>query len=234
MRQAKLVVMDLAGTTIVDSGDVASSLCKAFALRGFEVPHDWANALMGIPKTVAISDLLVRLGVDGRSVGFMPLVNEIHDLFVADMIDHYSVTAPAAVIDGVEDVISRMYAAGLIVYFDTGFDRTIANEIVRQVGWTSRAWYRGVITSSDVDNGRPFPDMIYEIMRRCSVRYPDSVVKIGDTPSDIQQGERAGCGMVIGVTYGTHGEEALRLAGATAIANTPDEILGHLGLDGDF
>lgn len=233
MRQAKLVVMDLAGTTIVDTGDVASSLCKAFETRGFEVPHQWANSLMGIPKTVAIGEILSRLGIDTKSIEFPGLVKEIHGLFVADMIDHYSVTAPARVIDGIEDVISRIYAAGMIVYFDTGFDRTIADVIIGQVGWVSREWYRGVITASDVDNGRPFPDMIYEIMRRCAIRYPYSVVKVGDTPSDMQQGERAGCGVVIGVTYGTHNADDLRLSGATGIANSPDEILRHIGLDGD-
>ena len=33
---------------------------------------------------------------------------------------------------------------------------------------------------------------------------PEEVAKIGDTPADIEEGRAAGCGLVVGVTYGTH------------------------------
>nr|MCU0317142.1 hypothetical protein [Fimbriimonadaceae bacterium] len=36
-----------------------------------------------------------------------------------------------------------------------------------------------------------------------------AVAKIGDTPSDLMEGSAAGCGLVIGVTNGTHSEGQL-------------------------
>ena len=35
------------------------------------------------------------------------------------------------------------------------------------------------------------------------------VAKVGDTPSDLQEGTAAGCGLVIGVANGTHTREQL-------------------------
>ena len=43
------------------------------------------------------------------------------------------------------------------------------------------------------------------------------VVKIGDTPADMEQGLAAGCGLVVGVTYGTHTREQLDAAGVHII-----------------
>ena len=41
-------------------------------------------------------------------------------------------------------------------------------------------------------------------MQRVGVVDPQRVVKVGDTPSDLQEGSRAGCRWVVGVTAGTH------------------------------
>ena len=38
---------------------------------------------------------------------------------------------------------------------------------------------------------------------------PAAVAKIGDTPSDLGEGNAAGCGLVIGVTNGTHTREQM-------------------------
>lgn len=232
MTQIKLVVFDLAGTTIVDSGDVSSVLCHAFEKHGQITTHERATAVMGISKRTAIEMLLSEQGRPVQSIETQSLIDDIHRTFIDSMIEHYTSVSPAAVIPGIEDVVSEIYATGRYIYFDTGFDREIATRIIELVGWKGREWYRGVVCSDDVDHGRPYPDMIYEVMRRCAVRYPDRVAKVGDTPSDMKQGEAAGCGVIIGVTYGTHPESPLRLAGATAIAHEPSEILQHLGITG--
>lgn len=232
MTQIKLVVFDLAGTTIVDSGDVSSVLCYAFEKHGQTVAHERATAIMGISKKVAIEMLLLEAGRSIQAADTQHLINAIHRTFVDSMIDHYTSVSVASAIPGIEEVLAEIYASGRYVYFDTGFDREIATRIVDIVGWKGREWYRGVVCSDDVNHGRPYPDMIYEIMRRCAVRYPDRVAKVGDTPSDMKQGETAGCGLIIGVTYGTHSETPLRLAGATAIAHEPNQILEHLDVVG--
>jgi phosphoglycolate phosphatase-like HAD superfamily hydrolase len=41
-------------------------------------------------------------------------------------------------------------------------------------------------------------------MRRTNVSDPKTVAKVGDTPADLGEGDSAGCGWNVGVTYGTH------------------------------
>ena len=50
-----------------------------------------------------------------------------------------------------------------------------------------------IITASDVEKGRPAPDMIREACRRLGIAEPnkDSVWKVGDTLLDIQEGVNA-------------------------------------------
>ncbi len=55
------------------------------------------------------------------------------------------------------------------------------------------------VTSDEVPQGRPHPDLILEAMKRTGVEDVASVMKVGDTPSDLLEGTAAGCGMVVGV-----------------------------------
>ena len=48
------------------------------------------------------------------------------------------------------------------------------------------------------------------------------VVKVGDTPSDIRSGRAAGCGLVVGVSYGTHTRGEL-------LRHVPDAVIDDLG-----
>jgi len=60
-----------------------------------------------------------------------------------------------------------------------------------------------------VPRGRPHPDMIQLLMSRFEIRDPKEVAKVGDTPADLEEGTNAGCGLVIGVTQGTHSRTQL-------------------------
>ena len=68
--------------------------------------------------------------------------------------------------------------------------------------------------------GRPFPDMIHEAMRRTGVHESWRVAKVGDTPSDLQEGAAAGCALIIGVTAGTHSASLLRVHPHTHLVET--------------
>jgi len=62
--------------------------------------------------------------------------------------------------------------------------------------------------------------MILELCRRAGCS-PAEAIKVGDTPSDIEEGRAAGVGLNVGVLYGTHSEnELMRLR--------PDALLGDI------
>lgn len=60
------------------------------------------------------------------------------------------------------------------------------------------------ITSSDVPRGRPAPYMIFRIMERLGIFDVHQVMKVGDSPADMEEGFNAGCGEVVGVLSGAH------------------------------
>jgi phosphoglycolate phosphatase-like HAD superfamily hydrolase len=74
--------------------------------------------------------------------------------------------------------------------------------ILARLGWRERI--DASIASDEVDRGRPYPDMILELMRRFDVSNPSRVAKVGDTPADLEEGDNAGCGLIVGVIGGTH------------------------------
>jgi phosphoglycolate phosphatase-like HAD superfamily hydrolase len=66
--------------------------------------------------------------------------------------------------------------------------------------------------------------MIVELCRRAGVQ-PHQVIKIGDTPADIQEGQSAQVGLNVGVTYGTHTREQLLPFGPDKLIDSLDELL---------
>ena len=66
------------------------------------------------------------------------------------------------------------------------------------------------IASDEVQKGRPEPYMIQKAMKLLGIKDPFDVINIGDTPSDIKSGVRAGCRLSLGVTNGTHTHEQLK------------------------
>lgn len=77
------------------------------------------------------------------------------------------------------------------------------------------------ITSDEVNSGRPHPDMIFRCMEEFNVRNPEAVIKVGDTPVDIQEGRNAGVGAVFSMTNGTHTRAQL-------LQHQPDFLLASM------
>ena len=76
--------------------------------------------------------------------------------------------------------------------------------ILDRLGWKKNPLIAATITSDEVPRGRPHPDMIRALMAKLGIGDPANVAKVGDTPADLDEGTAAGCGLVVGVTEGTH------------------------------
>ena len=114
---------------------------------------------------------------------------------------------------------------------DTGFSRVITQVILDRLGWLSSQLIDATICSDEVERGRPYPDMIHALMGQLNVSDARRVAKVGDTPVDLQEGEQAGCGRVIGVTGGTHSRRELEAYYHTDLVETVAELPALLGLD---
>lgn len=217
----ELVVFDMAGTTVHDGDAVNAYLRAALLNAGLEVSRDEVNAVMGIAKPLAIRTLLTEKhpGVEIAEEAVL----QIHDDFLARMLAFYRTDPNVREIAGATATFRTLRAAGVKVALDTGFSRPIADAILERLGWDT-GLLDATVTSDEVAQGRPYPDMIYRIMELTGVADTKRVAKVGDTPSDLQEGTAAGCGWVVGVTEGSHTEAELVAHPHTHLLPTVAEI----------
>jgi len=224
----RLVVFDVAGTTVLDGDLVVESMQAALGDRVNVTTQD-VRDVMGLPKPLAIRHLLSSHGT--LSGDAMPqAVEEIHGRFRTGLIASYQKDGAITPAPGALRVFSALRKEGIRVVLDTGFSRDILEPILTQLDWVEGRAIDFSIASDEVERGRPHPDMIYRAMSLVGVTEPATVVKVGDTPADLLQGLAAGCGMVVGVTYGTHSRTQLEREGVQTIDRLPD-LLPLLGVD---
>jgi phosphonatase-like hydrolase len=223
----KLVVFDLAGTTVKDDRNVHAVLQKSLNAHGVTVSLEDCNDVMGLPKPIAIRDLLERRYEGSRPIS-AAWIDEIHKRFVKEMIAFYKTDPSVSEKDGVSDTFRRLKANHVKVVVDTGFDRQITDPLLERLGWKTDGLIDGSVTSDEVERGRPYPDLIFRAMELMNVNDAQQVVKVGDTISDMQEGLAAGCGMVVGVTTGAFSREALQLANPTHLIEQLPQLLDIL------
>jgi phosphonatase-like hydrolase len=196
----ELAIFDIAGTTLYDPDGVGR--CVKAALTAANVPwtHEQLNGMMGIPKPVVIASVL-------DSAGLSLSVEAIHEDFRSRMIDYYVSDPEVREIEGASALFKLLNENGRKVALDTGFDRQIVETILDRLHWRDLVDF--TVASDEVEKGRPAPDLVYRCMECLKVSDSNQVAKIGDTPSDLGEGTSAGCGLVIGVTHGTHRAEEL-------------------------
>jgi phosphonatase-like hydrolase len=205
----QLVIFDMAGTTVRDDDSVNTCLRQALAASQLEVSRDEVNTVMGMPKPMAIRLLVERKQPSGQA-GAPALVTAIYDDFLRRMICFYRTAPQVEPMPDAYPVLCRLKQAGLRLALDTGFSRPIVNVILERLGWSHGLLLDATVASDEVTRGRPHPDLIFKAMQLTDVTDPRAVAKVGDTPSDLQEGTAAGCGLVIGVTNGTHTQEQLK------------------------
>jgi phosphonatase-like hydrolase len=229
----RLVVFDMAGTTVHDDDAVNASFSDALRAGGVERSRDAINAVMGLAKPRAIDLLLDPMPDDAAAetrASRKTKIDAIHRDFTDRMIAHYSKSPAVREIDGASEVFKALKSAGLRVALDTGFDRRIANAVLRRMRWIPLGLVDATVTSDEVRDGRPAPDMIFRAMTLTGVGIANDVAKVGDTPSDLNEGTNAGCGVVVGFTGGTHSGDQLAAAPHTHLIANLRELLDIIGV----
>lgn len=223
----ELIVFDLAGTTVRDNKDVHRMLKNAMNVFGISISIDEANAVMGIPKPIAIKQLLEVKNYPDISP---ELIHHIHVEFVEQMIEFYQKDASVGEKEGVSNTFKVLKERGVKIVVDTGFDRQITDPLLTRLGWKRDMLIDTSVTSDEVEHGRPFPDLIFKAMQLTGVTDVKKVVKVGDTPSDLQEGTNAGCQFVIGITSGAFSRLQLEVEPHTHLVDQVPDVLNILEL----
>ena len=219
----QLVVFDIAGTTVTDNGNVTHSLLYAFQNFGYNIPEDEVRVLMGYRKTEAITILLKKYYQD-ELLNNESLVESIHELFIDHMIQFYE-NEDIQPMQNSQKTFEALQAANILVALNTGFPKLVTDTILKKLNWQNTHLINMVISSDEVENGRPHADMINKIMATLQITNAKNVAKVGDTSVDIQEGKNAGCGLIISVTTGAFSKEHLKEMNPVFTVDDLDEII---------
>lgn len=204
----KLVVFDMAGTTVADESGVMDTFKASLAKYGYEVPLNEIGPLMGYEKRLAIKTMLEKHEPDATKLTD-ELIDNIHQHFVDTLVNHYRNATYLEALPHAEETLLALRGQGIKVGLNTGFSRIIADSIVNNLKWRERGLFDYMICSDEVPAGRPDPAMIHHIMSEAGITNPAEVAKVGDTEVDINEGKNVGCKYIIAVTTGAFTREQL-------------------------
>lgn len=220
MLPIKLVVFDMAGTTIQDKKEVETCFSKACKMTGLEVSDQRILSLQGYSK-IQVFQLLWGEHLGETSPNLKEKVEYSYTTFTEILEDHYT-NNNVYPTDGCLEIINFLHKNQIKVALTTGFYRKVTDMILEKIGWlqgldanrvntSGNAFIDVSIASDEVQKGRPEPFMIKKAMKSLGISDPKSVINIGDTPSDLQSGIRAECRLSLGLTNGTHSYDQLKI-----------------------
>ena len=217
MQPIKLVVFDMAGTTVTDQHEVEACFAEAASQTGLVATPERVLAMQGLAKRYVFETLWTEQLGDGH-VHIDKNVDVSYDAFRQILENHYR-TNGATPTQGCLDTFDYLRERGIPIALTTGFYRVVTDIILDKLGWLDGLDNQRVgkpgsliqlsIASDEVVRGRPYPDMIERAMRQFDVINPNEVINIGDTPSDLLSGRAAGVALNLGVTNGTHSADQL-------------------------
>ena len=217
MSSIKMVVFDMAGTTVNENNVVYKTLRKAINEAGFNFTLDEVLAEgAGKEKLQAIKSILSAYAGKHDE----ELANTIYKNFIAQLAEAYSTLAIAPVDNAVE-LFAALKEKGIFTVLNTGYNRETAQTLVDKLRWKKGVEFDSLVTATDVTKNRPDPDMILFAMAQFDIIDGSEVVKVGDSIIDIEEGRNAGCRLNIGITTGAHTLEQLQSA-------NPDYVIDNL------
>lgn len=222
MTAIELVVLDMAGTTVLDDGVVEQAFQRAAERTGVAERMPWAEALQYVRDTMGMSKIDVFTHLSGGDVAAATAATAAFEGAYSEIVAEQGV----AEIPGAAETIVQMRDAGLKVALTTGFAPVTRDALIDGLGW--HGLIDLALSPVDAGRGRPAPDLVLTALLRTGTSAVSAVAVVGDTSSDVQSGRRAGAGFVAGVLSGAHDRATLERAGADAVLDDVTALLPTL------
>ncbi len=196
----KAVVFDWAGTLIDHGCRAPARVFQAiFDEAGVAVTEAEARAPMGLPKRDHIQAVgaTPRVAAAWKDTHGRPFseadVDALYETFLPRQID--IVGDYADLIPGALEAVEAARGMGLRIGSTTGYTRDI------MAICTARAAAQGLTVDTmacagDLPRGRPGPYLMWRVLTELEIYPPEAVVKVGDTPADVEEGLACGAWMV--------------------------------------
>ncbi|KGX94018.1 phosphonoacetaldehyde hydrolase [Pontibacillus halophilus JSM 076056 = DSM 19796] len=227
MKHLQGVLFDWAGTT-VDYGcfSPVNVFVEVFRMRGVEITMKEAREPMGLLKIDHIRAIceMDRVAEAWEDVhGSRPNEQDVVEMYeefeplLFSTLKDYTEPLPHVV-----EAVQSLREAGLKIGSTTGFTREMI-EVVAEEAKKHGYMPDAIVTSTDVPAGRPYPWMAFTNAMELNIYPMSSMVKVGDTVSDMKEGVHAGMwtvGVVLGSsTLGLSKDDVARLDETTLEAH---------------
>ncbi|MFI5381039.1 MAG: HAD family hydrolase [Tepidisphaerales bacterium] len=227
----ELVIFDMSGTVVFDRDAVFSAMQEAVsAITGHSLGREQCKRVMGIDQQVALSHLVAEC-----RGGHAPEADELaHALkiFRRRVLSRYEFDPSVCEMPGASDAFRQLHAWGIRAALNAAFDRELTNTLIDRFGWDRDGLIDASLASDEVGASRPSSDAIQALLELSGVKSPASVMKVGDAPIGLEEGDAADCRWLIGVTTGAHSFAELSRHPHTAIlrgvADLPAWMAEHI------
>ena len=209
----KLVLFDVDGTLLDSQDIIVAAQRMAFASVGLPAPSRAQSlSIVGLSLREAFTTLVGAEGpIDALAEAYKAAFNQLR-------LDpsHHAPFFPGAL----EAVATLAARDDMILGLATGKSRRGVAHLIERAGW-ERVF--ATTQTADDNASKPAPEMVHKALAETGVA-PENAVLIGDTTFDMMMARNGGIA-AIGVTWGYHPVDALRAAGAQAVAESFDDVL---------
>lgn len=130
----------------------------------------------------------------------------------------------AQLYDGIKELITDIYNAGILLSIFTGKGRTSALITLDELGLTE--YFDMIVSGDDVENHKPSPEGILMFLNKHNLN-PSDVLMIGDAPSDIIAANKSGV-EIASVVWDSYAENEVRKLNPNNIFHTVGELRDYI------
>ncbi|MEZ4439965.1 MAG: HAD family hydrolase [Polyangiaceae bacterium] len=200
----RLAIFDYDGTIADSRETIVACAAEALAPHGLAIDAEALLARVGLPLEAIFAELLPEQDATTQT-----------ELVAAYRARFGEVSARLTrLYPGMRQLLDRLREAGIRLAVATGKSTRGAEDALARDGLAHL--FDAVVGSDAVPRPKPHPDMVERLLGKLGFEAGHSCV-VGDTTYDMRMASAAGV-RPWGVTWGCHGEDALREAGALAIA----------------
>jgi len=192
----KAFLFDLDGTLIDSKEGIIETLTNFLNFKGNNVKKEQIRKLFGTPIEVIFRTMVP--GIEEDEV--WNYVKEVREVYAKN---HLQITKAFPEVKGLLKALQdKGYRLGVA---STKLKKFVVEALEH---FEMLSFFEEVISGYEVENHKPAPDILLEITKRMNVS-PSESVYIGDAPSDIEAGKKAGT-ITIAVLTGSHTEEKFK------------------------
>lgn len=202
----RLAAFDLDGTLIDSASSITDGVLACWAACGFAEPDPrQIRRIIGLPWEESVRALL-----PGAGEAEFERIRAYHEEVRRGL--RPPPVRSEAVVDGAHELLGALEEAGWLLAIVTNRASGRLRELLDEHGLSGRF---AAVKTADMGPGKPSPYLLIEAMNDVGADR-DSTVMIGDTTFDVLAAVNAGAASV-GVSWGVHGPEELRAAGAHSV-----------------